>query len=130
MNNQIMTAVSEILVEILDAEPQDVHPEAYLMRDLEVESIDLLELAVNLNQHFGLEVDEELIFLKSLRPVVQKARKTDTDAAAEVAAVFSFLSARRIAEMLEDLPEGPVLKVKDIVQYIRYKKSSGPDHAH
>lgn len=128
--SEIMVDVAEILVEILDVEPEDVFPEAYLMRDLEVESIDLMELAVNLNERFGLDVNEEVIFLKSLRSVLEKARETGADAAAAVAGEFPFLTARRIAEMVVDLDGGPVLKVKDLVDYVNYYGNSGSAHAH
>ncbi|MGD9209627.1 MAG: phosphopantetheine-binding protein [Desulfobacteraceae bacterium] len=116
--SKMFSSVSETLVDILDVAPEEITPDAYLIRDLGVESIDLMELAVSLNQQFNLEVDEELIFLKSLRSVVEKARERNADVSAAVAKEFFFLSSQRIAEILEDLANGPVLKVKDLIQYI------------
>jgi acyl carrier protein len=96
VSKEIFTAVAEILVEILDVDPEEVTPEAYLIRDLNVESIDLMELAVCLNERFCLEVDEELIFLKSLRAVVDKAQVGKKDAVDVLLEKFPFLTPIRI----------------------------------
>ena len=125
----IYKAISEILVEILDIDPVEVTPEAYLIRDLGVESIDLMELAVSLNERFQIEVDEDLIFLKFLRPVIEKANEEQKDTAAIVAEKFSFLNPDRILEVLDDLEDGPVLKVKDLMQYIHSRTKEGFRHA-
>jgi len=125
----IFAAIAEILVEILDIDLEEVIPDAYLIRDLNVESIDLMELAVCLNERFFLEVDEELIFLKSLRPMVDKAQAEERDAVEVVFEKFPFLTSSRINEMVATLKDGPVLKVKDLVQYIRYQNSKGSLHA-
>jgi len=127
--SDIYTAISEILVEILDIDPEEVTPETYLIQDLGVESIDLMELALSLNERFNITVDEELIFLKSLRPVIEKAREEQKDAPALVVEKFSFLSSKRTFEILEDLKDGPVLKVKDLVQYISSQKNEDFTHA-
>lgn len=116
--SDIYAVISEILEEILDIDPKKVTPESYLIQDLEVESIDLMELAVSLNEHFNITVDEELIFLTPLRTVIQEARHKRKEAAALVMEKFSFLSLERTSEILEDFKNGPVLKVKDIAQYI------------
>ena len=115
---KIFSDISDILVEILDVPFTQVLPETYLMRDLAAESIDLMELAVGLNMRCGIEVDEDLIFLKSLRPVVEKAREECVDPASAVAEKFSFLSARRILDILADLEDGPVVKIKDLAAYL------------
>jgi acyl carrier protein len=125
----IFTTVAEILVEILDVDPKEVTPEAYLIRDLNVESIDLMELAVCLNERFCLEVDEELIFLKSLRAVIDKAQAQKKDTADVVLKNFPFLTSIRSNEMVATLKDGPVLKVKDLVQYIQSQNKQGSLHA-
>jgi acyl carrier protein len=129
VSKEIFTAVAEILVEILDVDPEEVTPEAYLIRDLNVESIDLMELAVCLNERFCLEVDEELIFLKSLRAVVDKAQVGKKDAVDVLLEKFPFLTPIRIDEMVATQKDGPVLKVKDLVQYIQSQNSQGLLHA-
>jgi acyl carrier protein len=112
------TVISEILEEILDIDPNEVTPETYLIRDLGVESIDLMELTVSLNERFNIMVDEEVVFLAPLRTVIQKARQERKEPSALMMEKFSFLSSKRIFEILEDVKNGPVLKVKDIVRYI------------
>ena len=123
--DEIFTAVAEIIVEILDIDAEEIKPDAYLIRDLGVESIDLMELAVSFNERFGLEVDEERIFLKSLRPVIETARKENRDISEAVAKEFPFLSIGRIAEIHLDMEAGPVLKVSDLVHYINQAVTTG-----
>ena len=88
-----------------------------------------MELAVCLNERFCLEVDEELIFLKSLRPVIDKAQAEKKDAADVVFKNFPFLTSNRSYEMVATQKDGPVLKVKDLVQYIKYHNDQGSLHA-
>jgi len=116
--SDIYAVISEILEEILDIDPKEVTPESYLIQDLGVESIDLMELAVSLNERFNITVDEELIFLTPLRMVIEKACKEQRDVPTLVMEKFSFLSPERTSEILEDFKNGPVLKVKDLAQYI------------
>lgn len=110
--------IKEILAEILDAEPGEIMPETYLFRDLGVESIDLMEFAVTLNDQLGTEINEDTVFLRFLREHLAEAEQIGADKADFIAEKFSFLSQERIREILEDLDGGPVLKVKDIVTYI------------
>ncbi len=133
MNSQtddVFTAIAEILVEILDIEKEEITPEAYLIRDLGVESIDLMELAVNLNERFALEVDEDQIFLRDLRPVTEGAAKENGNVAEAMAEAFPFLNKGRIAQIREEMDAGPVLKVADLVAYIHQTTSTGAADAH
>jgi hypothetical protein len=77
-----------------------------------------MELAVSLYERFNIMVDEEVIFLTPLRAVIQKAHQERKEPSALVMERFSFLSSNRTFEILEDVKNGPVLKVKDIAQYI------------
>jgi acyl carrier protein len=56
-----------IIAEVLDIPPHTITPETRVLRDLETESIDLLEFGVGLNAAFGIPVADDTVFLTSLR---------------------------------------------------------------
>ena len=59
--------VTEILVDSFDLDPAAVHPTAHLFDDLDLDSIDAIDLVVGLEEETGLEVSEEE--LKAIRVV-------------------------------------------------------------
>ena len=60
--------IKNVIMEILDVEEDQILPETYLIRELDAESIDLLELAVSLNTVFKKEIIDDDIFLRKLSP--------------------------------------------------------------
>ncbi len=118
---EIFNDVQGALVEILDIEQEVISPETYIIRQLGAESIDLLELAVELNSRCKIEVNDEDLFLRPLRLYLNQAEEGKTEACDYLGGKFPFLGKRRIAEILSDLDEGPVLKVKDIVSYVEWQ---------
>lgn len=113
----IAAAVVDILVDILDLDPAQVTPEAYVVRDLQAESIDLLEIGVSMQHRLDMEVDDDTLFLKNMRKVLARAAKSGTAPAVALAAEYPHLDAGRIAEIMEDGGAGPVIKVRDLVAY-------------
>ena len=68
---QILTRVREILVESFELEPEDVRPDAHLIDDLDLDSIDAIDLAVSLEENTGLDVSEdELREIRRVQDVV------------------------------------------------------------
>jgi acyl carrier protein len=119
-----MDALSEItksLGEILDIESEKITPEAYVVRELGAESIDLLELSVALNVRFRVEVNEDEVFLRTLRVFLNQAREERRNPADYLHVRFPFLGPERIGEILSDLDGGPVLKVKDLMAYVSWR---------
>ena len=112
--------VREILGEILDFDVEEITPETYLVRELDAESIDLLEVALELSSGFGVEVRDDDIFLRNLRGLIVGADENGKDASAAIVENLPHITNERAGEMLKDLKEGPVLKVKDLVSYVRY----------
>ncbi len=119
----ILTEVTEVLTEILDIEDSRISPDAYLIRDLDVESIDLLELAVELNRRTGAEIIDDHVFLRKLREYVVESEENGLDAGDFLIEKYSFLSKKRVEEILADLEAGPVLKVRDIVSYLEWRQA-------
>ena len=114
----IFGEIRESLTEILDIEAQEITPETYVVRDLDAESIDLLELSVALNSRFKVEVNDDEIYLKGLRSCMNGA---NGDAGKRIVGEFPFLSHERAGEILTDLEGGPVLKVKDLISYVAWR---------
>jgi acyl carrier protein len=120
-NLTTLDTIREILVELLDVDKAQITAETYLVRDLEVESIDFLELAVALNSRFGVDVHDDTIFLRNLRIYLAEAEEAGHEPLFCLQSRFAFLSPQRIKEVLTDLDDGPVLKVKDLVSYVQWQ---------
>lgn len=117
-------AIRAILVELLDLESDQIHPHSYLVRDLGVESIDFLELAVTLNEQFRIDVHDDTVFLRNLRLHLETAAAAQTPATAMLEKHYPYLSQMRIREILDDLEDGPVIQVRDVEDYVAWKISS------
>lgn len=94
---------------VLDIAPGTVSEGSYVIRDLNAESIDLLELAVHVNEKFRIEADDQTMFLRQLRSCSGEAR---------IRSRYPHLRKGREKEIAGDLEGGPVLKVSDLVDYI------------
>jgi len=123
-NNDVLEKIRAILERILDLDGNEISAETYIIRDLGAESIDLLELAVELNQGFGINVQDDQIFLWRLRYYLVDASKNDADKHSYLAGKYPYLDSLRIAEILTDIDKGPVLKVKDLISYINYQSGA------
>ena len=121
----ILKQIKEILIEILDIEGQEITPETYIIRELDAESIDLLELAVALNSRFNIEVKDDELFLRTFRFYMTEAKEQGRDIVQYLVHKFPFLTEKRVEETISDLEGGPTLKVKDLISYVswRYKRS-------
>jgi len=114
----VFKKVKDILMELLDVEDYEITPETYLVRDLEVESIDMLELAVSFNAAFDIEVNDDDLFLKDIRSYIPDNTKLEGGMVKAINEKYPFLSQGRIKEIIYDLQGGPTLKVKDLISYI------------
>jgi acyl carrier protein len=119
---EILNGIKNILMDILDIEGLHITEETYLVRDLGAESIDLLELAVSLNAKFKTEINDNVIYLKQLRLFVDDANRQKNDVPQYLSEKYPFLSHNRIKEILTDINGGPVLKVKDLVSYVKWQR--------
>jgi acyl carrier protein len=110
--------VGNILAEILDLDEGEILPESYLVRELDAESIDLLEVALALSTEFGIKVRDDDIFLKNLRILIADAGENGVDPVAEIVGNLPHIQEIRAGEMVADLAEGPVLQVRDLIAYV------------
>ena len=54
-----MERVKEIIVDTLNLEAEKLTPDADLIKDLDVDSIDVVELVMALEEEFGLSIPDE-----------------------------------------------------------------------
>ncbi|MBN8413925.1 acyl carrier protein [Halomonas denitrificans] len=64
---QILAHVQRTLVELFEVSPAEVSPEARLYEDLDIDSIDAVDLVVELKQFTGRRIDPEAF--KSVRSI-------------------------------------------------------------
>ena len=117
----VFVQITEILSELLDVEAEEIRPQSYLVRDLGVESIDFLELAVALNGHFRINVHDDTVFLRNLRLHLSEASEGNTDENRHLKTVYPHLSPKRIEAILSDLDDGPVIQVRDLESYVQWQ---------
>ena len=110
--------VRNILTEILDLDEGDILQESYLVRELDAESIDLLEVALALSTEFAIEVRDDEIFLRHLRTLIADAKAEGVDPVARIVETLPHIPEKRAKEMVADLGDGPVLTVRDLVDYV------------
>ena len=56
---EILNKIQEITADRLGVEESDVTPEASFREDLEADSLDLVELIMELEEQFGMEIPDE-----------------------------------------------------------------------
>ena len=117
----LLDQVREILSELLDVEAGEIAPESFLVRDLGMESIDFLELAVALNQRFKVPVHDDTLFLRNLRLEIMQARESGQGVLERLKDRFGFLSEERLEQIVDELDAGPAIKVQDLVSYIQWQ---------
>jgi acyl carrier protein len=98
-----------------------ITPESYLVRDLGMESIDFLELAVSLNQRFKVPVHDDAIFLRNLRLCIAQAREAGQAVLERLKDNFGFLPDERLEQILAEPDAGPAIQVRDLMSYIRWQ---------
>ncbi len=59
MNQEIFERVQKVIVEQLDKRPEEITLETNLAEDLQADSLDLVELAMALEQEFDVTIGED-----------------------------------------------------------------------
>lgn len=117
----MMDQIIDILTDLLDLDSEVISPESYLVRDLGVESIDFLELAVSLNERFQISVEDDTVFLRNLRLHLAAAGEAGAAPLDYLKTQYGFLSDERLEEILSDLDGGPVIQVRDLLSYVQWQ---------
>jgi len=56
---EVLAKVQEILVERLDVDPDAITESAHMRDDLQADSLDLVELIMDLEENFGVKISDE-----------------------------------------------------------------------
>jgi len=148
-HDPILHGVCTVIAEVLDLDAATLTAETYVFRDLDTESIDLLEYGIGMGRHFGIRMQDSVAFLKDLRVHIAHADSQAEDTNGEqlggeqftgnqsnlpharreqriahLRTVYPHLTEERLAAMLEDLAAStsarPVLRIGDIAAYVRH----------
>lgn len=65
--DEIVARISRVLIDSFDLAPEQLRPDAHLIDDLDLDSIDAIDLVVSLEEDTGLDVSEDE--LRSLRVI-------------------------------------------------------------
>lgn len=66
---QIFEALRDLMVDLFELEPDQIRLDAHLIDDLDLDSIDAIDMAVKLQEMTGKKLEEEK--LKSIRTIRQ-----------------------------------------------------------
>lgn len=74
--NAIYQEVSALLVKLFELDPQDIHPQARLYEDLELDSIDAIDMIVHLQKKTGTKIKpEEFKTVRTVQDVVEAVER-------------------------------------------------------
>jgi acyl carrier protein len=73
---QIYQKISAVLVELFEIDPAAIHPEAHLYQDLDIDSIDAVDLVVELKKMTGKKIKpEDFKSVRTVQDVVTEVEK-------------------------------------------------------
>ncbi|HCI6430404.1 acyl carrier protein [Klebsiella quasipneumoniae] len=74
--NAIYEEISALLVKVFEIDPQDIKPEARLYDDLELDSIDAIDMIVHLQNKIGKKIKpEEFKTVRTVQDVVDAVER-------------------------------------------------------
>jgi acyl carrier protein len=87
---EIISGLAEIIEEVTGIEPSEVTPEKSFVDDLDIDSLSMVEIAVQTEDKYGVKIpDEDLAGLRTVGDVVayiQKLEEENPEAAAAIRA--------------------------------------------
>lgn len=116
----VFEEIKLIIADVLDIEESEINEETYLIRELDAESVDFLEMALSFSEKFGFEVKDDHIFLRNFQEYIMEATESGKDKKDLLSENYEFLTRDRIGEMLADIEEGNIIKIMDLVSYINF----------
>lgn len=73
---KMLEKIKEVLVDAIDVDAEDVKPEASLKDDLGIDSLSAVELAMELESAFDIEIgDDELAKLETVKDIIDLVEK-------------------------------------------------------
>ena len=75
---EIVSGLAEIVEEVTGIEPSEVIPEKSFVDDLDIDSLSMVEIAVQTEDRYGVEIpDEDLAKLRTVQDAVDYIKKID-----------------------------------------------------
>lgn len=75
---EIIKGLADIVEEVTGIEPSEVTPEKSFVDDLDIDSLSMVEIAVQCEDRYGVEIpDEEISKLRTVGDVVEYIQKVD-----------------------------------------------------
>lgn len=75
---EIIAGLAEIVEEVTGIEPSEVTPEKSFVDDLDIDSLSMVEIAVQTEDRYGVEIpDEDLAKLRTVQDAVDYIQKID-----------------------------------------------------
>ncbi|GGB81026.1 acyl carrier protein [Marinobacterium zhoushanense] len=73
---EIYQKIAKVLEELFEIDPDDIHPEANLYQDLDIDSIDAVDLVVELKKMTGKKIrPEDFKSVRTVQDVVTEVEK-------------------------------------------------------
>ena len=113
----ILEGIIRIAADIFECPASTLGEGTRLFTDLPCESIDLLEIAARISQEFHIQVDDDAVFLRSLRPYLEENRGQGGTADL-ILKKYPWLSAGRAAGIASALGDpSPLVTLGDVASY-------------
>lgn len=124
VNEATYAKVSEVLIDALGVEDDEVTPEATMIGDLGAESIDFLDIVFKLEQAFGISIDREELFPDDILTSSEflKDGKVTPEGVAKLKERMPFANLDKFEEnpVVQDFAN--LLTVQDLCRFVEHKK--------
>jgi acyl carrier protein len=125
VNEETYAKVSEVLIDALGVEDDEVTPEATMIGDLGAESIDFLDIVFKLEQAFGISIDREELFPDDILTSSEflKDGKVTPEGVAKLKERMPFANLDKFEEnpVVQDFAN--LLTVQDLCRFVEHKKA-------
>ena len=121
-NDTSLQLVIQAVSDIFECDPSSLSSQTRLMQDLPCESIDLLEIASRLAQTARIQVNDDSLFLRSLRTRIEEY--AGEESAAVIRREFPWLRLGRAEELASSLSDpSPQVTLADLADYITWAEA-------
>ena len=94
---EIITGLAEIIEEVTGIEPSEVTPEKSFVDDLDIDSLSMVEIAVQTEDKYGVKIpDEDLAGLRTVGDVVAYIQKLEEENPEAAAAIRAQITGRQV----------------------------------
>ncbi|UAB71627.1 MULTISPECIES: acyl carrier protein [Vibrio] len=122
----LLNEVSEILVEVLGVEPEEVTENANLVDDLAAESIDFVDIIYSIEQKYQLKISAGDIFPAFLQEenFLNQDGKVSEDSIERLKKEYPHYSDEVIQEFIEKQTADVFFNVSSLVNFVSHKQAA------